>query len=114
MNANLLYMATKNALRREESQRINLLFLIVIVTSWCNHAPLMKQIANKRDKTKLIVPPELDAHYIQYDLLLYTESSYLTHASTWLGNARYPTHNNTGNLPVLETLIHQKQKEYRG
>jgi len=69
INANLLYWATTKALRHKGSQRINLVFLSVIVTLWCNHAPRMKQIANKRDKTKIIVLPELIAHHIQYDLL---------------------------------------------
>jgi hypothetical protein len=39
MNANLLYLATTKALRHDGSQRINLVFLSVIVTLWCKSCP---------------------------------------------------------------------------
>ena len=70
MDAIQFYLATTKAPRHEGPQRIILVFLSVIVTLWCNHASRMKQIANKQDKTKIIVLPELIAHPIQYDLLL--------------------------------------------
>ena len=46
------------------------MFLSVIVALRCNHALIERQIANKRDKTKIIVLPELNAHHIHYDFLL--------------------------------------------
>ena len=51
---------------------------------------MLKQIDNKRDKTKIIVLPELYAHHIQYDLLLDTFRTFSIDLILYKYNLRHP------------------------